>query len=136
MKHEDAGDGVLALVAQWDRFGICNDQLDPRPSPQVSLRLPQVGVRQVQPDGREPGPGLLEGIEKPSRPTTDVEQSEAALISSGEYFVQLRQGLASDGIRRTFEQNLDLGVVAPRRSVGHPATGLEMKILQVVSRSS
>ena len=50
-------------------------------------------LRHIEPEGREPRPGLFEKIEKAPCPAADVEKSQFALVPSGENFMELRQGL-------------------------------------------
>ena len=56
-----------------------------------------------------------------------------AMIPSGEDFVELRQSLPARRIGSPVEEYLDLRVVTTRRIVRHPATRLEMEILQIVA---
>jgi len=48
--------------------------------------------------------------------------------------MERRQRLAAHRVGAPLEQHLDLGVVAVRRILGQPATGLVVEVLQVVFR--
>ena len=63
---------------------------------------------------------------------TNVKKPQFALITSSKSFIELRQCLASNGVGRTVQKHLDLGVVSFSGIVGHPAARLKMKILQIV----
>src|SRR6266851_7869832 len=135
MEHEDAGDGVLALVGERDRLPVRDHEVDPAPALEVTSRLCQIGLRHVDPDDRQPRPGLLAKIEEAAGAAADVEQAQTALIAPGEQLVERHQRLPPGRIGRAFEQHLDLRVVTPRGLLRHPAAGLEMEILQVVNRT-
>ena len=94
-----------------------------RPAPQVSPRVPDIRLGQIEPEHRQPRPALLDEIEEAAGAAADVDQPQSALVAAGECFRQRRQRLPPHRVRRALEQHLDLGVVAVggvRRSASRP----------------
>ncbi len=133
MKHEDAGRGVLAPVRQGKRLSFRDHNVEPAPALEVPSCFRDVSLRHVDADHRQPRPRLLEKVEKTTGAAADVDKPEATLIASGKNLVKRRQRLSSRRVGRALEQNLHLRVVTLRGLLGHPAAGLEVKILQVVT---
>src|SRR5262252_7035722 len=92
----------------------------------------EVSFRHVQSDGLKARPGLLNEIEESPGAATNIKKPQFALIASSESLMELRQCLASNGVGRTIQKHLDLGVVSLSRIIGHPAARLKMEILQIV----
>jgi hypothetical protein len=92
-----------------------------------------VRLRQVEARRGKPRPHLLDEIEKAPGAAADLEMSQFALIAAGKHFVQLRKRLPSRGIDRPVEQYLNLRIIPSRSLLRHPATRLEMEILQIVA---
>src|SRR3954463_7257601 len=109
--------------------------MDARPPPKMALRMPDVGLRQVEAESRQSRPSLLDGIKEAAGATADVNNPQFALISSGKNFRERRQALPSHGVGHALEEHLDLRVVAIGGFFGQPAAGLEVEILQVVVRT-
>ena len=99
----------------------------------MSSCLRDIGCGHVDAEGGEPRPSLFEKIQSASGTTAHVNKPEAALITPGKYLVQRPQRLSPRSIRRSVKKYFDLRIVAPRRLERHPAAGLEMKILQIVT---
>src|SRR5688500_140440 len=134
VEQENTRYRVLAFIGHGQRLRISNSEVQPRPALQVMLRVFDIWLGHIEPEGRKPRPCLFEKIEKAPSPAANVEKSQLALITSGKNFMELRQGLPARGIGCPVEEDLDLRVISPRRIIGHPAARLEMKILQKVAR--
>src|SRR5262249_55152832 len=83
----------------------------------------------------KPWPGLLNEIKESPCATTNIKKLQFALIASSKSFIKLRQCLASNGVGRSVQKHLDLGIVSFSGIVRHPAIGLEVEILQIIARS-
>src|SRR5215472_19260699 len=94
--------------------------------------MPEVRFRHVQSDGLKARPGLLNEIEESPGAATNIKKPQFALIASSKSLMELRQCLASNGVGRSVQKHLDLGVVSFSGIVGHPAARLKMEILQIV----
>ena len=97
--------------------------------------MPDVGLRQVEAERRQPRPCLLDEIKEAPGAAADVDKPQFALVASGESFRKRRQRLPPHGVGRSLEQHLDLRVVAVGGFLSQPAARLEMEILQVVVRA-
>src|SRR5215469_12688131 len=98
----------------------------------MMLCMLEVSFRHVQSDGLKARPGLLNEIEESPGAATNIKKPPFALIATSKSFMELRQCLASNGVGRTIQKHLDLGVVSLSRIIGHPAARLKMEILQIV----
>src|SRR5215467_1787951 len=96
----------------------------------MTICVSDVSIGHVKSDHVKAGPGLLDEIEKSPGATADIEKPQLALVASGKFFMELRQGLAPHRIGCSLEQNLDLGVITLSRLVRQPAPGLKVEILQ------
>src|SRR5215470_10951810 len=94
----------------------------------------EVSLRHVQSDGLKARPGLLNEIEESPGAATNIKKPQFALITSSKSLMELRQCLASNGVGRSVQKHLDLGVVSFSGIVGQPAARLKMEILQIVGR--
>ena len=124
------------LSCRGDRFRVGDDEIDARPALKVAPRVPDVGLRQVEAERRQPRPYLLDEIKEAPGAAADVDQPQFALVASGESFRKRRQRLPPHGVGRSLEQHLDLRVVAVGGFLSQPAARLEMEILQVVVRAA
>src|SRR3974390_3329053 len=98
----------------------------------MTLCMLEVGFRHVQSDGLKARPGLLNEIKESPGAATNIKKPQFALIAFSKSLMELRQCLASNGVGRTVQKHLDLGVVSFSGIVGHPAARLKMEILQIV----
>ena len=70
MEHEDARHRILAVVRYWNLFPAPDDEVDPRPPPQMTLSLLHLCLRHIEADGG--GPSLLGEIQEAPRAAADV----------------------------------------------------------------
>src|SRR5262245_59573214 len=135
VKQEYTRDCILARIRQRDGLGFGDYKIEPAPALEMSPRLRDIVVRQVETNDGKARPGLLDKVDQAPGATADVKKLELPLIASRKGLVQRNERLATDHIGRAVEQHLDLDVVALRGVVGEPAAGLEMEVLQIVCRS-
>src|SRR5258708_27002870 len=95
--------------------------------------LGDISLGHVETYGGEPWPSLFEKIESTSGAAAHVEKPETALIAPGKYLVERPQRLSPSSVGRSVKKNFDLGIVALRRFMRHPAPRLVIEILQIVA---
>ena len=78
---------------------------------------------------------MFDLIEEAPSTAANIEKFQFALIAAGEHFSQLRQSLTANGIGSLIEEHLNLGVVPLRRFICHPATRLEVEVLEIITWS-
>jgi hypothetical protein len=74
VEHENARYQVEAGVGGRNRLRIADEEIGPRPSTQVSLRMLDVRLRKVEAYRGKTRPGLFDEVEKAPSATADVEQ--------------------------------------------------------------
>src|SRR6266849_4387079 len=98
----------------------------------MPLCLLEVSLGQIDSDGGQAGPSLLEKVEKASGATANVEKSQVALIAPGEKLMKRRQHLSPGCIRCSLKKDFDLRIVSLCRLLRHPAARLKVEILEII----
>src|ERR1700687_60302 len=101
----------------------------------MTLGMSNVSIGHIEPDNLKSRPGLLDEVDESSGATADIKKLQLPLITSGNCFMELWQGLAPHRIGCSIEEDFNLRVISLGGIIRHPAARLEVEILQIGARA-